>query len=136
MVRVIPLQRWRGCRRMYTHAHTHSCMYAHMLAGLLSGPLGHLAACLERCLNMRGHIKASLCLCGCLECQQSALPWWKSQVTLSKESSTSCLCMHIHLLLQHSDVILTYVPGVCRHNDVFVYRHMSSGLCGQNMITP
>ncbi|KAG8011298.1 Tyrosine-protein phosphatase non-receptor type 14 [Nibea albiflora] len=53
--------------------------------------LGHLAACLERGLNMRGHIKGSLCLCGCLECQQSTLPWWKSQVTLSEESATSRL---------------------------------------------
>lgn len=42
------------------YVHTLSCMHAHMLAGLLSGPLGHLAACLERGSNMRGHIKGSL----------------------------------------------------------------------------
>lgn len=96
---------------MHTHTHIHACMHICSQA-CCPGPLGHLAACLERGLNMRGHIKGSLCLCGCLECQQSTLPWWKSQVTPSEESSTSCLHMYVHLLLQHGDVILTDVPGV------------------------
>lgn len=73
------------------YVHTLACMHAHMLTGSLSGPLGHLAACLKRGSNMRGHIKGSLCLCGCLECQRSTLPWRKFRLTLRLEDSPSWL---------------------------------------------
>lgn len=96
-VRVIPLQRRMGRGGMgRTHAQTVLFMRAHMLVGLLSRLLGHLATRLVADVNMRGHIKSSLCLCGWLQCQQSSL-----QPCVSVWGpATSCLHVHAHLLLQ------------------------------------